>query len=365
MTTGATDGPSGLDPRPPRGDVDRVAPTGGGVTPAAARRLLSPLLRFLLIRTLLLLIVVLAAASLMMLLTSLAPGDAADELSGPGVSRRMTEMERAELGLDRPLAERYVRWLGRVIRLDLGRSTKYRQPVADLVAARAANTAILALAALIVATLAGLPLGVLAGCGRWPWLTSLVSGASVLALSLPPLLTSLVFALIAVRTGWLPVGGMSSVDADSLALTDRLVDALRHMLLPTLALALPLAATLERLQAAAVEGGRHERHVLAARGLGLPFSRVLVRDLWRPTIAPVAGLVGLAAGTLLSGSLAVEMVTSWPGLGRLMFEALTARDVALAAGCAAAAAAFLSVWSALSDLIVWQLDPRTRPEHEW
>ena len=294
-----------------------------------------------------------------MLITSLTPGNAATDPS-VGENQRQAEIER--LGLDRTLGERYAEWLGRTVRLDLGHSHTFQRPVAALVAARAANTALLAMTALLAATLVALPLGVLAGSGRWPWFSALVGVASVLALSLPPLLTSLVLATIAARTGWLPTGGMSTLEAGSLPLVDRLVDLARHLALPALALALPLAAALERLQAAAVAEGRRDRHVLAARGLGLPFTRVLVRDLWRPTMAPVAGLFGLAAGTLLSGSLAVEIVTSWPGLGRLMFDALGARDAPLAAGCAAAAAAFLAIWSIAADLAVWTLDPRTRPE---
>jgi peptide/nickel transport system permease protein len=317
------------------------------------------MLRALVARAVLTALLVLAAASALMLITSLSPGSAA---SDPSLSAPQREREAERLGVNRPLGERYVEWLGRTLRLDLGESTLYQQPVTDLVAERAANTALLAMTALVAATLVALPLGALAGSGRWPWLSALVGGASVVALSLPPLLTSLALAMLAARTGWLPTGGMSGIDASTLPLAERLVDLARHLVLPAFALALPLAATLERLQAAAVAEGRRDRHVLAARALGLPFSRVLVRDLWRPTLAPVAGLFGLAAGTLLSGSLAVEIVTSWPGLGRLMFEALGARDAPLAAGCAAAAATCLAIWNGLADLALWSLDPRTRPE---
>jgi peptide/nickel transport system permease protein len=318
-----------------------------------------PIVRVLVARAVLTALLVLGAASTLWLITSLAPGDAGTD---PSLSEEQRVAERARLGLDRPLGERYVEWLGRAVRLDLGRSHTYQQAVTPLVASRAANTTLLALTAIAGAALVALPLGVLAGSGRWPWLSSLVGAASVVALSLPPLLTSLALAMLAARTGWLPTGGMSGLDAGTLPLPDRLIDFARHLALPAFALALPLYATLERVQTAAVTEGLHERHVLAARGLGLPFSRVLVRDLWRPTAAPVVSFFGLLAGTLLSGCLAVEIVTSWPGLGRLMFEALGARDAPLAAGCGAAAAAFLALWNALADLAVWSLDPRTRPE---
>ena len=107
--------------------------------------------------------------------------------------------------------------------------------------------------------------------------------------------------------------------------------------------------------------GTTARHVLAASARGVGLGRWLWRALWRPTASPVASVLGLAAGTLLSGSLAVELVTAWPGLGRLMFEALATRDVPLAAGCGAAAAVFLAVWTTLGDVLAWWLDPRLRP----
>jgi peptide/nickel transport system permease protein len=328
----------------------------------ASGRTIAALLSFLGVRAALLVLLVLAAASAMMLATSLAPGDATSDLAAPGLSAETRARERARLGLDRPLGERYVRWLAGAVRLDLGESSRFQQPVSGLVLERAGNTALLALAALCAAALVGVPLGVIAGCGRWPRLSSLAAAVSLTALSVPPLLLSLLLALVAARTGWLPVGAMSSSDAELLAPLDRLLDVARHLVVPVCALAVPLAATLERLQAAAVAEGGRERHVLAARARGAPFARILVRDLWRPTVAPVAGVFGLAAGGLLSGSLTVEIVTSWPGLGRLMFEALGARDVPLAAGCAAAAAVFLAIWTTTADVVVSWLDPRVRTE---
>jgi peptide/nickel transport system permease protein len=122
----------------------------------------------------------------------------------------------------------------------------------------------------------------------------------------------------------------------------------------------PLAATLERLQAAAITHATEERFVLGARARGLSWSHILWRDLWRVALSPVVAVYGLAAGQLLSGTLAVELVTAWPGLGRLMFEALGTRDVPLAAGCAAAAALFLAAWMIVSDLALAALDPRLR-----
>jgi len=212
-----------------------------------------------------------------------------------------------------------------------------------------------------VAIAIGLPFGLISGSGRFPRLAGVVGAISLVLFSLPPLLVALVLTVIAVRTGWAPAGGIQSAGADEWDAGSRVVDIAHHLIVPVLALGLPLAASLERIQQAAVADGATARHVLAASARGVGLGRWLWRALWRPTASPVASVLGLAAGTLLSGSLAVELVTAWPGLGRLMFEALATRDVPLAAGCGAAAAVFLAVWTTVGDVLAWWLDPRLRP----
>jgi peptide/nickel transport system permease protein len=320
--------------------------------------------RFLAVRAGLLVVFVLAASSAMVLVTNLAPGDATAESALGGAGAEAIARERARLGLDRPAAERFAAWLGHVVRLDFGTSFRYGEPVSALVATRAARSAMLAGLALLFAVALALPLGVLSGSGRYPRLAGAVGAASLVLFSLPPLLLALLLTVIAVRTGWAPAGGMQSAGADEWPLVPRLLDLAHHLVVPVMALGLPLAASLERIQQAAVAEGLAARHVMAASARGVGLARWLWRALWRPTAAPVVSVVGLAAGTLLSGSLAVELVTAWPGLGRLMFEALAARDTPLAAGCGAAAAAFLACWTTLGDVLAWWLDPRLRPEAE-
>jgi peptide/nickel transport system permease protein len=317
--------------------------------------------RFLAARACLLIVLAVAASSAMVIVTSLAPGDATAEATLAGASPEQTARERARLGLDRPPAARLAAWLGHVARLDFGTSYRYGQPVAPLVLTRAARSALLAGLALLLAIAVALPLGVVAGSGRFPRLAGAIGAASLVLFSLPPLLLALLLTVVAARTGWAPSGGMQSAGADEWSLGARLLDLAHHLIVPVLALGLPLAASLERVQHAAVSEGLGARHVLATSARGVGLARWLWRALWRPTAAPVVSVVGLAAGTLLSGSLAVELVTAWPGLGRLMFEALATRDAPLAAGCGAAAGAFLAAWTTLGDVVAWWLDPRLRP----
>jgi peptide/nickel transport system permease protein len=313
----------------------------------AARRLLSAIALVFLV------------SSGALLLAWLAPGDVTSGMIGAGFSAETIAAERARAGLDRPLGEQYASWLGRVVRLDFGPSLRYRRPVADLVRERAAHTALLALAAIALAIAVGLPLGVVSGSRRGP-LVSLVGGASLVALSLPPLVMSLAFVLLAARTGWFPVGGMQSAGLETAGPLGTLADRLWHLALPAVALALPIAATIERLQARAIAETLAEPYVLAAMARGVPRGRLIWRHALRPALAPVAAVSGIVIGSLLGGSFAVEIVMAWPGLGRLMYDALVARDVYLVAGCAAAGAALLAAATFVSDLALATLDPRLR-----
>jgi len=235
--------------------------------------------------------------------------------------------------------------------------------VASLVGSAAANTALLGVTALLLATGVGLALGVWTGSRRG-LLPSLVRGLSLACLSVPSLLISLVLVFIAARTGWLPPGGMSSPGLVDASWTAWLRDVLWHMPVPVVALALPLAATFERLQSQAVAEVMEQPFVQAAFARGASGRDVIWRHVWRVARRPVCGVYGLAIGALLSGSFAVEYVTAWPGLGRLMYEALRARDIYLVAGCAAMGASLLAIGTLAGDVLLALVDPRVRDPHQ-
>ncbi len=317
--------------------------------------------RYLARRLLFAVLLVLIVASAALWLTRLAPGDVTTEVALTTDAATRAAM-RARYGLDRPLVAQYLDWLQRAAALDLGNSFLYSRPVAELIGQRAVNTGILAAAALLLATLIGVPLGVFTGSRRGGLVPWIVRAASLLCLSLPPLVMSLVLVFIAARTGWVPIGGMTSVGASEGAALARLADILWHVPLPALALALPLAATLERLQSQAIADTLHEPFIVAGLARGVPRRRLLWHHAWRVSLRPVAAVYGIIVGSLLGGSFVVEIVTSWPGLGRLMYDALRARDVFLVAGCAGAGAAFLAIGTVLSDVLLAVADPRVREE---
>lgn len=316
-------------------------------------------LRYLLRRGLFALTLVIVVSSAALLLTLAAPGDILTEealvTDAATLARR-----RADLGLDRPPLTQYAAWIVRAARFDFGESLLYSRRVSDLLTERALNTAVLASTALVGATLLGIPLGIYTGSGRSGPGVRLIRLASVLLLSTPPLLASLALVLIAARTGWFPVGGMVSAAVADAGWGPWLADLARHVPLPALALALPFAAMLERLQSQSMRAAIAEPFVAAAQARGLSRDAALVTHGWRVSLGAVLGLYGLMIGSLFSGSFVVEIVTAWPGLGRLMFDALRSRDLYLVAGCSAAGALFLALGTLLSDILLAIADPRAR-----
>ncbi|HYJ93748.1 MAG TPA: ABC transporter permease [Vicinamibacterales bacterium] len=293
-------------------------------------------------------------------LARLAPGDMTSQL-GPFASPVDIENTRIRFNLDRSPVSQWGLWVSRAMRLDFGESFLYNRPVAPLVVRAAGNTALLGVVSLLLATLAGLSLGVFTGA-RSGTLPMLVRSVSLVCVSLPPLVTSLALVFLAARTGWLPAGGMVSSTASDQTWSVWMLDVLRHLPLPVLALALPMAATFERLQSQSMADAVHQPFVLAAIARGVPATRALLRHAWPSSLRPICGVYGLAIGALLSGSFIVEFVTAWPGLGRLTFEALRARDVYLVAACAASGAAFLALGTMTGDLLLAAADPRVRQE---
>lgn len=301
-------------------------------------------------------LLVFVVASGALVLARLAPGDYATATLGVGVDPEALSAARARYGLDRPLLAHYLTWIGRAARFDFGQSFAYDRPVRVLIAERAGNTAILAIVALVLATGLGVPLGVLTGTAPRGLVPSAVRTVSVALLSMPPLLTSLVLIFIAARTGWLPIGGMRSLGPEG----GSIADVARHLVVPVLAIGLPMAALLERLQSQAMAETITQPFVRATVARGVSRARMIWRHAFTVALKPTAAMFGVIVGHALSGSFAVEIVTAWPGLGRLMLDALRARDVYLVAGCAATGALFLALATLLSDAVAAAVDPRVR-----
>jgi peptide/nickel transport system permease protein len=300
---------------------------------------IAPLPAFLLRRLALALLFVLTVSTSALILARLAPGDATTHLLLTESDPAAVAAARERLGLEGPIAASVGRWLGGLARFDLGDSSRFGRPVAELVGERLRNTALLAGVALALATAFGLPLGTIAGTRPRTLSSKLIAWTSLLLVSCPPIIATLALLLLGASTGWL------SVQPGRLAL-------------PALALALPVMAMLERLQAQAAAEAVRSPDLTAAAARDVTRARLIWLHAGRQSLRPVLGVYGLVMATLFSGSIAVETITAWPGLGRLMLDALLGRDVFLVAGCALAGAALIAFGNLLADLLRAAADPR-------
>jgi peptide/nickel transport system permease protein len=286
------------------------------------------------------------AATLVFALLHVVPGDPAEIMLGESASPGDVAALRHDLGLDRPLGVQYVDFVARAARGDLGRSLAFRAPVVSVIAARWPATLELAGGALVVALGLGLPLGIAAAVrpgsavDRAARLVSL-AGACVPSLWLGPLLI-LVFSI---RLGWLPVSGRGG---------------LAHLVLPAVTLGLGMAAILVRLTRVAMITALREDHVRTARAKGAPPWRVLCVHALRNALPPVATVATLQAGALLGGAVITETIFAWPGLGRLVVEAIDARDYPLVQGCVLVVGFTWVALNTAADLLHGALDPRLR-----
>ncbi len=314
-------------------------------------------LRRLLVAAPLLLLV----ATLTFLVVHLAPGSYADTLDRPGLSPQARELVRARFGLDQPVHRQYLRWLGALATLDLGVSFAYRQPVAEVLARALPPTLLLNGAALLLELALGLALALAAARRPHAWVDRATTVLSLVLWGLPTFwLAGLAVLLFSVALGWLPPSHMRSVDAELLGGPARALDLLRHLLLPAVCLSLAGAAATGRYLRAALLDVRSSPFLLAARARGLPEWRVRWVHALRPALLPVVTMLGLSLPYLVSGSVVVEVIFSWPGMGRVLVEAAAARDVPVIMAAAVLGAAAVVAGNLVADLLYAVVDPRAR-----
>ncbi len=307
----------------------------------------------------LLLLLVTAATSL---LSSMIPGDffAAQELD-PTISRDTIQQLRHRHGLDQSPLAQYAGWFKNLARLDLGYSLFYQAPVAEVLIPALGRTFWLALPALLIGTIGGVLLGTLHATWRGRPAALVLDFFSTVSLCLPSLVLGLGAMLLAARTGWFPLGSMNAPTLENPNTIAWLADRLYHLILPVTCLSIPILATIERIQHTAAAQTLDEAYVRSARARGLSPWRIFSRHLVLPSLNTVVSTSGPLFGAVLSGSLVLEVIFSWPGLGRITYDALFSRDVFLLLGAVVACSMILVAANLTADIVLMRLDPRTRP----
>ncbi len=302
----------------------------------------------------------LGISALTFLLLQLAPGDFLNTMAeNPSVSPEALAAMSHRFGLDRPWYVQYLLYLKNVfLRWDFGESFALHQPVFAVLRVGLFNTLLLAVSAAIVTWALAIPLGVFAAVRQYSWLDKSLTVFGVIGLSIPEVLSGLLLLMLAARTGWFPVGNMHSLDWDEMDVFGKAVDLARHLALPALVVGLtPLAGRMRQMRGNLLDVLRLD-FVTTARAKGLDENTVVFKHAVRNAINPLITLFGFTLGALVSGSLIAEIIFSWPGLGRITFDAILSQDQYLVLGAVLMASLVLILGNLAADLLLAVADPR-------
>jgi len=292
------------------------------------------------------LVVILGICTLVFLLIHLVPGDPVEAMLGESAQSADREALRVALGLDRSVSEQYLNYLGRLIRLDLGESFQDRRPIASILGERVPATLELTAAALSLALVLALPLGVLAARHQGTGLDAGAMGLSLVGVSIPNFwLGPLLILIFSLWLGWTPVSGREGMSS---------------LILPAITLGTGMAAILARMVRGSVLEVLGEDYVRTARAKGLSEGRVLWGHALRNAWLPILTLIGMQLGGLLGGAVITETVFAWPGVGSLLVEAIQSRDYPVVQACVLLVSLSYVLVNTLTDLVYSWIDPRIR-----
>ncbi len=307
-------------------------------------------------------VVVFLVVTLTFVLVRIAPGSPLSSLvESPYASPEAIDQMRRNFGLDRPMHVQYGRYLARLVQGDLGISIARHRPVVEVLAGAFPHTLLLAVAGLLITFAAGVALGTVQALRARTALDRWLTGITLTFYAMPVFWLGLMLLLVFGQwLGWFPIGGAADPVTHAFRSPfGQMVDRLHHLALPALALGLVGSAEVARYQRAALLDVLRQDFVRAARARGLPERTVITRHALRAAMLPTVTLAGLAVPGLLSGTVLVETVFAWPGMGRMAAEAIFQRDYPVVAGAALLAAVLVVVGNLIADVAVRLLDPRT------
>ncbi len=311
---------------------------------------------------------VLGLATIVFFLLSLAPGDAVSFLVSPNITPETLEQIRRNMGLDQPIHIRYLRWMGSMLTGDFGISLSRNEPVLDIILDILPNTLVLSLSAIVIAFAGGILIGVFQAVRQNRLADSALSVIGLFFYSMPSfwlaLMMILVFSLGARNLWewpiWFPASGMTSVEYPFMSPGEQLRDRLAHLVLPSLSLALVLAAGIARYMRASMLEVIRQDYVRTARSKGLSEFRVIARHALPNGLIPIVTLLGLYLPTFFSGAVLIETVFAWPGMGRLVVDAIFQRDYPVVMAGTFIFAVMVVVGNLIADMLYALVDPRIR-----
>jgi peptide/nickel transport system permease protein len=311
-------------------------------------------------RVLIALLMLLVASIMGYSIMKLAPGDYFDRLKqDTRVSQESIEKERAKYRLDSPVYVQYAAWLWSFVRGDMGYSFEYKQPVAKLIGERLVNTLLMNIAAIAITWLVAIPIGIYAAVHQYSRTDKVFSSMSFMGMSLPGFFLALL--MLYIFSGvlqWLPAGGLKSVDYDQLSVLGKIGDLAAHLTIPVVVLAIGALAGLQRIMRGNMLDVLRQQYVITARAKGLPENRVIYKHALRNAINPLVTIFGYQFAALFSGAALLEIITSFPGLGFLLYNAVRSKDEFLVMGGFMMGAVMLLIGNLLADILLAVVDPR-------
>ena len=318
------------------------------------------MVRFILFRLLQAIPTILGVTLISFFIIKLAPGDFLDQLKlNPQISEETIERLKKLYGLDQPAIIQYLKWLKSAIFFDLGYSFQYHAPVTQLIAERIPNTLLLSVSSALTAWILAVPIGTIAGFKEGTKIDRLIQAYAYSFMSLPSFFLAFLLLFFASKTGWFPIGGVTSPEFEKLSPAGKVLDILHHLFIPMMTLALVSTAGLIRLVRSAVIDVLKSPMIVMLRAKGVP-ERVIVKHVLKNAMNPFTTLLGYEIASLISGAALVEIITGWPGMGMLMLDAVLSQDLFLVMGGLYIGTIMLIVGNLIADLLLAWIDPRVR-----
>lgn len=288
------------------------------------------------------------------------PGNPYLEMINPKVPAEQTEKMLRELGYYDTMSVKYMKWIGRAIRGDLGYSIQYREPVIDVIGGRMGNTILLSLVSLIISIAIAIPLGIISAMKKGKGVDYVITIFSFIGISIPSFFFGmLLLKIFAFDLQLLPVSGMTTVGEDYKGI-DAVLDIVKHMVMPCIVLALMNTSSLLRYTRSAMLENIGKDFIKTARAKGLTKNRAMIKHGFRNSLIPIVTIICMEIPTIFSGALITETIFVWPGIGRLNYDAVLNRDYPLIMGILMIMAIIILLSNILADLLYGIVDPRIR-----
>jgi len=318
-------------------------------------------LRYILRRLISAVPVLLGVSILSFIIISLAPGDFLDNYRlNPSISEDQVKLLEKQFGFDKPIIVQYFKWLGQVLKGNFGYSFVYHVPVFDIIWRRLGATLLLSISTMIFTWGIAIPLGIYSALHQYSFNDQLFSFLAFIGISIPNFFFALLWLFMSAKTGWFPIGGVISNNYDQFSWWRKIIDYLWHVIGPVVTLGTSGLAGLMRQMRGQLLDQLRQDYVLFARAKGMPEDNVIYKHALRNAINPIVTMFGYSLAGLLGGAVLTETVFGWPGMGRLVIEALTSQDLFMVMASLLLSSLLLIIGNLIADLLLAWVDPRIR-----